>query len=215
LHVDVSALSGVPLQSLSMDDVQFRAAADTAPVHAPQVPPVQVCEPRLQMPMFAAGPQGWVFPVTQAHPSFGMPLQLSSLPGAQVSAAAGATPPPQVPQSLVLLSAATTQVWVPGLQRPLPSLPGCSSQARVALAQTQTASSVLSGIPSQLLSAGDVQSRGAANTAPTHDPQAPLVHVWVPRLQSPTSAAGPHACVAPETQGQPSLGWPLHVASSP
>jgi len=103
-----------------------------------------------------------VLPSTQVQPSLGLPLQLSSLPGVQASAAAGPTLPVHVPHALVLRSVATTQVWVPALQRPLPSWPACSPQGRVVVAaQTHTASRVLSGSPSQSLSAADVQSRAA------------------------------------------------------
>jgi hypothetical protein len=103
-----------------------------------------------------------VLPSTQVQPSLAMPLQLSSLPGVQASAVAGPTLPVQVPQALVLWSVATTQLWVPALHRPLPSCPACSPHGRVVVAaQTHTASSVLSGIPSQSLSAADVQSRAA------------------------------------------------------
>jgi hypothetical protein len=114
----------MPSQLLSAEDVQSRAAADTAPAQAPQAPPLQVCVPRLQMPTFAVGPHGCVVPATQAQPSLGMPLQLSSFPATQVSMAAGPTPPAHVPQLLVFLSAAMAQVWDPALQRPVPSLPG-------------------------------------------------------------------------------------------
>ena len=123
-----------------------------------------------------------------------MPLQLSSLVASQVSAAAGPTAPVHVPQALDFLSEATTQVCEPALQGPLPSLPGCWLQAWVAPdVQPQTASTVLSGKPSQLLSAAEVQSRAVAWTAPTQAPQAPAVQVCVPRLQIPTLADGPHA----------------------
>lgn len=92
--------------------MQSRAPALTAPVHAPQTPAAQVCVPRLQIPTFAAGPQAWVAPVWQAHPSLDMPLQFSSPAGAaaQVSLAAGPTLPLQAPQALLFLSAATTHV---------------------------------------------------------------------------------------------------------
>jgi hypothetical protein len=156
-------LSGRPSQSLSAVEVQSRAAGITAPTQTPQEPAVQVCVPRLQIPTLAAGPHACVAPATQLHPSFVTPLQLSSLPVSQVSLAAGPTPPLQAPHVLVFLSAATTQLWDPALQRPVPSAPGCWSHGRaVALAQVQTASMVLSDIPSQLSSAVDVQSRAAA-----------------------------------------------------
>jgi len=103
-------LSGLPSQSLSAVDVQSRAPGMTAPTQVPQAPAVQVWVPRLQIPTFAAGPHACVAPVTQLHPSFGTPLQLSSLPVSQVSLAAGPTLPLQAPHVLVFLSAATTQL---------------------------------------------------------------------------------------------------------
>jgi hypothetical protein len=84
----------------------------------------------------------------------------------------------------------------------------------VALPHLHTTSIVLSGNPSQSLSAVDVQSRAALLTAPTQAPQTPLAQVAVPGLQIPT-AAGPQACVSPLTQGQPSFGDPLQFESSP
>jgi hypothetical protein len=104
-------LSTVPLQSLSfVVEEQSRGWAVTAPGHAVgQLALAQVLVLGLQMPI-AAGPHAWDAPLTQAQPSFGLPLQLSSLPGSQVSIAAGATLPVQAPQALVFLSAATTQL---------------------------------------------------------------------------------------------------------
>lgn len=152
-HV-VSALSGVPLQSLSLMEVQSRAPAVTAPV--------------------------------------------------------------QAPQTLDFLSVDTVQLWEPALQGPLPSLPGWVLQTRVAPeVQPQTESTVLSGDPSQSLSAAEVQSRAAACTAPLQSPQLPPVQVWIPRLQIPTAAAGPQAWVVPATQVHPSLGTPLQLSSLP
>lgn len=120
-----SRLSTVPLQSLSLVEEQSRGWAVTAPGHAVgQVALAQVWVLGLQIPI-AAGPHARVAPLTQAQPSCGMPSQLSSLVGSHVSAAAGPTAPVQVPHALDFLSAATTQVCVPALQGPLPSLPGC------------------------------------------------------------------------------------------
>src|SRR4029079_1761702 len=73
---------------------------------------------------------------------------------------------------------------------------------------------VLSGRPSQSLSAVDVQSRVDLLTAPTHAPQTPFVQVATPGLQMPT-ASGPHAWVLPVTHGQPSFLMPFQLASSP
>jgi hypothetical protein len=75
LHVEVSSLSGVPLQSLSFAEVQSRGRAVTAPGHVVgQVPFVQVRVLGLQMPM-AAGPQVWTAPLAQVQESWGTPLQ--------------------------------------------------------------------------------------------------------------------------------------------
>src|SRR5450631_63278 len=151
----------------------------------------------------------------QRQPSLGVPLQLSSLLLMQVSNFAGPTDPLQAPQVEEVLSAATTQVCVPALHGPLPSFPGWAPQACVLPeVQAHTRSIVLSGEPSQSLSAAEVQSRVPLFTAPTHAPQTPFVQVAVPGLQIPT-AAGPHACVSPLTQGHPSFAFPLQVASSP
>jgi len=75
-------------------------------------------------------PQSQVFvaPLMHVQPSFGVPLQLASLPEAQVSAAAGPTNPEQVPQLEKALFVAKVQVWEPALHEPTPSLPGCVLQ---------------------------------------------------------------------------------------
>src|SRR3954469_23351946 len=94
-------------------------------------------------------------------------------------------------------------------------MPGWALQAwLVELPHLHTTSMVLSGEPSQSLSAVEVQSRAALLTAPTHAPQTPPAQVAVPGLQIPM-AAGPHAWVSPLTQGQPSFGEPLQFESSP
>jgi hypothetical protein len=193
-HVVVSWLSGRPLQSLSSVDVQSRAFAATAPVQiVGQVALTQICVPGLQIPI-AEGPHDRVVPLTQVQPSWGTPLQLSSLVGSQPSADAGPTEPTHAPQALDFLSAATAQVCAPALHGPLPSWAGCWPQACVAPdVQAQTASIVLSGCPSQSLSSVEVQSRAAGSTAPTQVPQAPPAQVCEPFLQIPTAAAGPQA----------------------
>jgi len=210
-----SALSAVPLQSLSLVDVQSRAWAFVAPTQVPHAELAQVWVPALQIPT-AAGPHPRVVPLTQVQPSCGCPLQLSSFVVSQPSAGAGPTAPVHGPQALVFLSAATTQACEPALQGPLPSWPGCCPQAWVAPdLQAQTASLVLSGWPSQSLSAVEVQSRVAGITAPTQAPHDPAVQVCVPRLQIPTLAAGPQAWVVPATQVHPSFGTPLQLSSLP
>src|SRR5450432_1902800 len=105
--------SGMPSQLLSADEVQSRAAACTAPMQAPQVPAVHVWVPRLQIPTSPTGPHDCVAFATHEHPSFGIPLQLSSLPESHVSLAAGATAPMQAAQVLDFLSVATAQLCVP------------------------------------------------------------------------------------------------------
>src|SRR5262245_22636016 len=151
----------------------------------------------------------------QLHPSLGVPEQLSSLFWTQVSAAAGPTDPEQAPQAEDFLSAATMHVCEPALQGPRPSRPGWAPQACVPPdGHWQIVSIVLSGRPSQSLSAADVQSRADALIAPMHAPQTPFVQVDTPGLQMPTMA-GPHGCMLPLMQGQPSFATPLQLASSP
>src|SRR5262245_54751872 len=72
-------------------------------------------------------------------------------------------------------------------------------------------------MPSQSLSTPGraPQSRGPAETAPTHEPSRPPVHVAVPNAQTPTSVAGPQAYVLPSMHVHSSLGRPLQLASSP
>jgi hypothetical protein len=116
-----SWLSGMPLQSLSVVEVQSRAFAVTAPVQVvPHVALTQVWVPGLQIPI-AEGPHDRVVPLTHVQPSWRIPLQLSSLVDSQPSAGAGPTEPVHAPQALDFLSAATTQVCDPALHGPLPS----------------------------------------------------------------------------------------------
>jgi hypothetical protein len=99
--------------------------------------------------------------LTHAHPPFPVPSQSSSLPlTSHESLLAGPTDPEQASQNDVVLSAAILQVWLPARQMPFPSLPGCSSQARVVpTSQVHASSMVLSGKPSQSLSSADEQLR--------------------------------------------------------
>jgi hypothetical protein len=99
--------------------------------------------------------------LTHAHPPFPVPSQSSSLPlTSHESLLAGPTDPEQASQNDVVLSAAILQVWLPARQIPFPSLPGCSSQARVVpTSQVHASSMVLSGKPSQSLSSADEQLR--------------------------------------------------------
>jgi len=150
--------------------------------------------------------------LVQAQPSFGIRLQLASLPATQVSAAAGSTWPAQaVPQDVLPLSADNMHVRVPDLQGAL-LLPG---HGPVVLAGQTHVGSWLSGNPLQSLSMAEVQSRAFAVTAVGQAVgQDALVQVWVPGLQIPI-AAGPQGCVSPLTQGQPSFAVPLQLASFP
>ena len=174
----------------------------------PQAPDAHVCVPQ--------APQFWVRVLMHWHPSLAVPLQLSSLPRLQVSVPAGPTEPAQVPHVLVVLSVEALHICDPALHGPLPSNPACAPQVRLEpVAHWQTVSTVLSGELSQSLSSGEVQSRALANTAPMHPPHVDPAQVWVPRLQIPTVAAGPHGCDIPSMQGQSLLGVPSHVASSP
>ena len=100
-----------------------------------------------------------VVAVVQSQPSFGLLLQLASLPGTQVSDAAGATTPVQEPHEVEDLSADKLQFRVPALQLPVlfpgqaaPDMPAGQAQVE----------SWLSGRPLKSLSAVDVQSRGFA-----------------------------------------------------
>jgi len=89
------------------------------------------------------------------------------------------------------------------------------AQVTARLSHPQGFVPALSAAPSQSLSAFERQSRARAVTAPTHAVgHLPAVQVCTPRLQMPTFAAGPHGRCCPSTHGQPSLGTPLHVASS-
>ena len=70
-----------------------------------------------------------------------------------------------------------THCWLPARQEPMPSC-GCVPHARVApITHWQTVSIVLSGRPSQSLSAGELQFRPAAAMAPTHWPNIPFAQV--------------------------------------
>ena len=99
----ISALSAVPLQSLSFDDVQSRAAGSTLPTQGPQALPEHVDVPDLHIPTVAC-PQDCVVPFTQGHPSLATPLQLLSLPGSQVSLPLLSTQPTHWPSTQVALS---------------------------------------------------------------------------------------------------------------
>jgi hypothetical protein len=161
----------------------------------PHAPAAQVWVPQ-------AG-QACVAAFTHWHPSLAEPLQLLSLPGSQVSFAAGATEPLHGPHALVCLSLANPQVREPGLQGPFPSYPAWAEQAWLSPGtHWQTVSIALSGEPSQSLSALELQSRGFAKMALAHGPQIELAHVCLPRLQMPTSADGPQGWVVPSTHGQ-------------
>jgi hypothetical protein len=121
--------------------------------HVPFLPFVQVVgEPQSQ---------GIVVPFTHSQPSLDWPSQFSSTPAASQTSVPGPTAPLHSVQVLVVLSLLAVQVWLPFLQIPFPSRPGCSWQSRFwPTGQAQDEVSWLSGMPLQLLSRFEVQSRG-------------------------------------------------------
>src|SRR5690606_39491517 len=85
-HTESTRLAGEPSQSLSAVDVQSRSLGNTAPLQSPHSPSSeQVTVPMTQMPFSVAGPQGCVSPSVQGQSALGIPSQLSSFPGTQVS----------------------------------------------------------------------------------------------------------------------------------
>src|SRR4051812_31628830 len=74
-----------PLQLSLLPSSQVSATAG-AMLHAPQVALApQVCLPAAHLPTNPPSEQGRCCPCTQGHASFTTPLQVSSLPGVQVS----------------------------------------------------------------------------------------------------------------------------------
>jgi hypothetical protein len=110
----------LPLQVASSPFTEQLSAEAGWTLQAPHCPAVeQLCVPLAQFPSApAAAHERGASVLTQAQPSFGVPLQLSSSPFTQVSAAAGPTAPEQAPQVEEVLSAAMTQVCDPALQGP-------------------------------------------------------------------------------------------------
>jgi hypothetical protein len=140
-----------------------------------------------------------------------VPSQLASSLGLQPSAA-DACGPVHTPQLVLVLSDEVLHVWLPALHGPI--LP--VSQLRSVPGGHVQLASLLSGVPSQLLSALDVQSRGLGGTSPLHVVlHVPPVQDWTPALQRPAVVRGPQGWVAPSTQGHSSLGLPSQSASSP
>jgi hypothetical protein len=77
------------------------------------------------------------------------------------SRGSGPCPPTHVPYELDVLSGAMTQLAEPAEQMPIPSRPGWVLHGwLVPDAHWHTLSIVLSGLPSQVWSADEVQSRG-------------------------------------------------------
>ena len=206
-------LSGLPSQSLSFEDEQSRVVGSIFPTQLPHCRLAQVWTPGLQIPV-AACPHACVAPLTHAHPPFPMPSQLSSLAvTSQESLVAGPTDPEQASQNDVVLSAAILQVWLPARQIPFPSLPGCSSQARVVPAMhVHAASMVLSGKPSQSLSSADEQLRRPGSMFPWQARHLLSVQVEVPLLQMPFCSC-PQGCVRPFVQSHPAFGVPSQSSS--
>src|SRR5690606_25425522 len=136
LHTSSTVLSGLPSQSLSIDDEQSRGSGSMLPMQVPQTLSLQVEVPVLQTPTEAC-PQSCVSPSTHGHPSLGVPSQVSSLPGSQVSSAAGTMlQSPQVPSF--------PQVWVPVAQ--VPCAPSSEQERFVSGSQSNDdVSSVSSG----------------------------------------------------------------------
>jgi hypothetical protein len=87
-----------PVQLSLFPEAQVSAAAGVM-LHAPQAPfAPQAWVPLAHLPTRPPAAQVRVAPSMQVQPSFGVPLQLSSLPDLQVSFAAGVTlHPPQMP----------------------------------------------------------------------------------------------------------------------
>ena len=78
--------------------------------------------------------------------------------------------------------------------------------------QVHDASMVLSGTPSQSLSAAELQSRALGNTAPSQAAYTKPTQVLVPFRQTP-ALGGPHSMTLPSTHVQPSLGTSSQSAS--
>jgi len=206
-------LSALPSQSLSFAEEQSRVVGSTFPTQLPHCWLAQVWTPGLQIPA-AACPHACLAPLTQAHPPFPVPSQLSSLPTiSQESLLAGPTDPEQASQNDVLLSGEILQVWIPARQIPFPSLPVCSSQAREApTMQAHAASMVLSGKPSQSLSSADEQLRRPGSMFPWQARHLLSVQVEVPFLQMPFASC-PQGCVRPFVQSHPPFGVPSQSSS--
>jgi hypothetical protein len=176
----VSLLSAVPLQSLSMVEVQSRAFGATPGEHAPHAVLVlsadrtQVLVPTLQGGVLFPGQAMVVFAVQVQLVSLLSTVPLQSLSMVEVqSRAFGATPGEHAPHAVLVLSADRTQVLVPAAQGAV-LFPG---QTIVVFAGQAQVESMLSGVPLQSLSLVDVQSRAWAFVAPTQVPHAELAQV--------------------------------------
>src|SRR5439155_1134273 len=165
-----------------------------APVHAPQAPLAHVCEPCLHAPRLL--PHVWTAPFVHEHPSSAVPSQSSSMPSH--TSGRGATPPAHAPH------APFAHVCVPCLHAPRLLPHACT----VPFVHEHPSSAV----PSQS-SSTPLHVSGRGSMAPTHTPQAPLVHVCVPCLHAPRLV--PHTRIAPFAHEHPSSTTPLQLLSMP
>src|SRR5450432_3416584 len=134
--------------------------------------------------------------------SFGVPLQLSSFPCTQVSAAEGVMlHAPQVP--------AAVHVSLPDAH--LPARPPWAHVRVAPRMQVQPSF----GVPLQVSSFAAVQVSLAAGLM-LQAPHVPsVVHACCPAAQLPRAPAAAHVRTAPELHGQPSLAVPLQLSSFP
>jgi len=181
----------LPLQHPLGHDAALHTHVLVLVLHTCPVVQLEVQIPGLPFVQVVEGPHGHVTgnPLVQAQPSFGLPLQLASLPESQVSAAAGSTCPTQVEPTITLvLSADKVHVFAPGVQDPVLLPVHGTGLPRVQAVQVE---SRLSTVPLQSLSSVELQSRVDAVTVPVQAPQVVVVlsadkmHERVPALQMP------------------------------
>ncbi len=206
-------LSGLPSQSLSFEEEQSRVVGSTFPTQLPHCWFAQVWTPGLQIPV-AACPHARMVPLTHAHPPFPVPSQESSLP---LTSQASLLAAPRILSRRPRMTWSCPRQFCRSGSRPrqipFPSLPGCSSQARVVPAmQVHAASMVLSGKPSQSLSSADEQLRRPGSMFPWQARHLLSVQVEEPFLQMPFGSC-PQACVRPFVQSHPPFGVPSQSSS--
>jgi hypothetical protein len=162
-------LSGCPSQSRSAAERQSRGAGRTAPVHMPSTPSLHELVPRRQLPM-SFTPQGtsWEHPQPPGG-AFGVPSQLASSPGTQVSTAVGWML--QAPHC----KSASQPCW-PSAQSPSESTHGRTSPAehwpQLPMVGTQTADPLHGACGTHAL---PVSSHRSGTPAPLHS-ACPLRH---------------------------------------